>query len=515
MKGHVKIALGLLLLGILAILGTRYILPILEDKKSTATSDAKATKGHIRIGTDNFVGYFPLCSPELNRRMRQSGYLLECNDDGADYGKRMSDLDKGKIDFAVATVDSYVLNGAQENYPGTIIAVLDESKGGDVLVAWKDKIANLDDLRNKTNISIAYTPDSPSHHLLKALAVHFDIQTLKSKSGWQVESDGSEAALNKFLDKSVDAAVLWEPDVSKALAQSDSIKILGTEKTQQLIVDILVVNREFAEEKPEAVHQLMKEYFKTLKFYRDNKKTLVSDIKKATGLKNDQIDNMLQGIEWQSLSQNAEKWFGISQSGGISNEALIDTIDSTIDVLTEYGSLDENPIPNRDPYRITNSLFIGKLFENLLQSSGFGLKSNTQAAKFTALTDSQWARLKEIGTLKVRPIVFSSGSDHLTLEGKEQLDLAVSNLKHYPAFRVEIRGHTGLRGDASANKVLSQDRADSVMRYLQITHDIDPARVKAAGYGGDKPLPRQANESSRAYNYRLPRVELVLMGEDF
>ena len=515
MKSHVKVALGLLLLGIVGILGTRYILPILEDKKSTATSDAKATKGHINIGMDNFIGYFPLCSPEMVRRMRQSGYLLECKDDGADYTKRMKDLDRGSIDFAVATVDSYVLNGAQENYPGTIVAVLDESKGGDALVAWKDKVANLDDLRTRSNISIAYTPDSPSHHLLKALAVHFDIQNLKAKKNWQVESDGSEAALNKFLNKSVDAAVLWEPDVSKALAEGDAIKVLGTEKTQQLIVDILVVNREFAQDKPEVVNQLLKEYFRTLKYYRDNKDTLISDIKKTTGLKTDQIDNMLEGIEWQSLSQNAEKWYGISQSGSISSEALVDTIESTIDVLTEYGSLDKNPIPNRDPYRITNSLFVGKLFESLLQSSGFGLKSNTSQTQFKALTDNQWARLKEIGTLKVRPIVFSSGSDHLTLEGKEQLDLAVSNLKHYPAFRIEIRGHTGLRGDANANKVLSQDRADAVMRYLEITHDIDPSRVKAIGYGGDKPLPRQANESSRAYNYRLPRVELVLMGEDF
>lgn len=515
MKSHVKVALGLLFLGIVAILGAKYILPILEDKQSTATSDAKATKGRITIGMDNFIGYFPLCSPELIRRMRQSGYLLECQDDGADYGQRMNNLDKGKIDFAVATVDSYVLNGAQENYPGTIVTVLDESKGGDVLVAWQDKIAKLDDLRNKPDITIAYTPDSPSHHLLKALAVHFDIESLKSNSNWQVESDGSEAALNKFLNKQVDAAVLWEPDVSKALEQDSSVRILGTEKTQQLIVDILIVNRDFAQDKPEVVHQLLKEYFKTLKYYRDNMDALRDDVKKATGLKDQQIDNMLKGIEWQSLSQNAEKWFGISQGSGISNEALIDTIESTVDVLTEYGSLSSNPIPNRDPYRITNSQFIGKLFEDLLQSSGFGLKSVSNTTKFSALTDSQWTRLKEVGTLKVRPIVFSSGSDTLTIEGKEQLDLAVNNLKHYPAFRVEIRGHTGLRGDKQANKQLSQDRADSVMRYLQITHDIDSARIRSVGFGGEKPLPKQANESNRAYNYRLPRVELVLMGEDF
>jgi hypothetical protein len=33
------------------------------------------------------------------------------------------------------------------------------------------------------------------------------------------------------------------------------------------------------------------------------------------------------------------------------------------------------------------------------------------------------------------------------------------------------------------------------------------------GYGASKPLPRQPDESERAYDYRLPRVELALVSE--
>jgi outer membrane protein OmpA-like peptidoglycan-associated protein/ABC-type taurine transport system substrate-binding protein len=505
----------ILFLGLLSIVGIKFIAPILEDRNSTATSDAKATKGRIVIGVDNFVGYFPLCSPELFKRMRQSGYLMECQDDGADYAKRMDKLDRGKIDLAVGTVDSYVLNGASENYPGTIIAVLDESKGGDALVAWSDKIANLESLRNQQSMSIAFTPDSPSHQLLKALAVHFDIDTLKSSRKWEVESDGSEQALEKLLNKEVDAAVLWEPDVSKALSNEGVVRILGTEMTQQLIVDILIVNREFSQKKPEAVNQLLKEYFKTLKYYRNNPQSLRDAIAQSTKLSESQIEAMLKGIEWQSLSQNAEKWFGVSRTGNVSSESLIDTIDTAVDVLIDYGTVDTNPIPDRDPYRLTNSTYISTLFESLMASSGFAVKSDNKQIEFSALGEREWKRLKEIGTLKVRPIVFASGSDALTLEGKQQLDLASKNLKHYPAFRVEVRGHTGLRGDKTANVMLSQERADAVIRYLQITHEIDENRFRAIGLGGLKPLAKQPNESNRAYNYRLPRVELVLMGEDF
>lgn len=116
--------------------------------------------------------------------------------------------------------------------------------------------------------------------------------------------------------------------------------------------------------------------------------------------------------------------------------------------------------------------------------------------------------------MKVRPIVFQSGSYTLTFEGKKELDKAAENLKHYPNFRVLVKGHTGFRGDAEANRVLSQHRAESVVRYLSEAYGIDPNRIRPIGYGGSKPLQKKPGESSRAYNYRLPRVELALVTED-
>ena len=60
-----------------------------------------------------------------------------------------------ELEFAVATVDSYILNGSPLNYPGTIVAVIDESKGGDAIVAWKDRLSSLDALKANTDYKIA------------------------------------------------------------------------------------------------------------------------------------------------------------------------------------------------------------------------------------------------------------------------------------------------------------------------------------------------------------------------
>ncbi|WP_144391767.1 phosphate ABC transporter substrate-binding/OmpA family protein [Pleionea sediminis] len=514
MPRTVKIALIILVLAFLGMLGFKYLVPALEERETRQTSDAIASKGSIKIGVDNFIGYYPLCSKELSRRMRQKGYRLECIDDGADYKSRYESLADRKIDLAVGTIDSYVLNGQDENYPGAIIAVIDESKGVDAIMAWEDSVNSIDQLKDKENLKIAFTPDSPSHQLLKAISVHFDIGRLKNSDDWAVEANGSEDAREKLKKREVDVAVLWEPDVSRISKVSGIKKILGTETTKRLIVDILVAERKFIKNNEEAIATLLKEYYKTLQFYQRDQSAFIDDVESDTGLDKDTVIQMLAGIEWMSLQDNYLEWFGLEAVDGLRNEGVIDSIESTVSILRDFGSVSSSPLPNRDPYTITNSSFVSKLYDSMMNSNGFGSKQKAVDISFDSLSNSQWEKLREIGTLKVRPIVFSSGSDELTLEGKKEIDLAVESLEHYPAYRLKIKGHTSTRGDEKQNMLLSQDRAESVLRYLTITHGIDENRVLAIGYGGTLPLKKQAGESFRAYQYRLPRVELVLVAEE-
>ena len=512
MKGHTKFALGLLILGGLGIIMGKIVQVQRQDSKIFSFTDAGESKGKITIGVDNWIGYFPLCSPVMKRRLYQQGYLLECIEDQADYAQRLDALNKGDLDMAVATVDSYLFNGAASQFPGTMVAVLDESKGGDALLAWKDKLPTLDNLRQNKTAKIAFTPDSPSDHLLKAIAVHFDITHLKQRQNWPVLTQGSEDALQRLLNKEVDAAVLWQPDVSKALTKEGIHLLLGTDQTRQLIVDVLMAGKKIMRDKPEIITLLLTEYFHTLKFYRDNNNELLDDVEAITKLDNDSIKSLLKGIQWQGLTENAHKWFGTVAVNGLPEQELVETINSSIRIFIDYGSMSLSPLPNNDPYRIISSHFIDEVYQQLgLPTDSMPLEEH----KFKEISDEQWQNLQQVGKLKIRPVIFSSGTDTLTLEDKIQLDGAESTLKHYPNFRILIRGHTSTRGDKILNKSLSQDRADAVARYLMITHDIPAQRIKAIGYGGEQPLPKLPNESRRAYNYRLPRVELILVADKF
>jgi hypothetical protein len=70
-------------LGSTALIGTHLYKKMEERKNKTLSSDAGQVKGQIHIGVDNWIGYFPLCSPHMKKLMRGAGYLLDCIDDQA------------------------------------------------------------------------------------------------------------------------------------------------------------------------------------------------------------------------------------------------------------------------------------------------------------------------------------------------------------------------------------------------------------------------------------------------
>lgn len=509
MNVHAKFALVVVVLGAITIGAGRYLWPLWQEQMQRDTSDAKDTKGRITIGVDNWIGYFPLCSGDMKKRMRTAGYVLVCEDDKADYAARMQKLRDGALQFAVATVDAYLLNGAPKGFPGTIVAVIDESKGGDAIVAWKDRVANLDALKKMQSVKVAFTPNSPSEHLLRTMAVHFDVPALRGKGAWRVEADGSSDALKKLLARQADVAAVWEPDVTRALANPALVKLLGTEDTRRLIVDILLVGRNYSTQNPDAVAVLLKTYFEVAKDYRENPQRLEKEVAAETKLPPESVKRLLEGVAWASLSDNAGVWLG-AKSGA---DALVDTIQSTARTLVDAGEFKAHPLPDQDPYRIISRQFVAKLYVGAVTGAAGASGPSSLERKFPALTDTGWQALKEVGTLKALPVSFQSGTAELSHEGKLELDRAMETLAHYPNFRVVIKGHTGVRGDPAENQTLSEERAESVARYLGVTYNLDLNRLRVVGLGASQPLPRQPGESERAHAYRLPRVELSLVAE--
>lgn len=101
-----------------------------------------------------------------------------------------------------------------------------------------------------------------------------------------------------------------------------------------------------------------------------------------------------------------------------------------------------------------------------------------------------------------RNIFFATGSAKLLAKSYPSLNNVVQILQDNPSYRVDIEGHTDITGTAEKNHVLSHDRANSVKAYL-VSKGIDENRMKAEGFGPDKPIADNKTAAGKAKNRRV------------
>ncbi|MEZ4316785.1 MAG: OmpA family protein [Myxococcota bacterium] len=83
------------------------------------------------------------------------------------------------------------------------------------------------------------------------------------------------------------------------------------------------------------------------------------------------------------------------------------------------------------------------------------------------------------------------------------LDEVSAVIKDHPELlKIRIEGHTDSRGSASANKLLSQKRAESVRDYM-VGKGVAVERLEAVGFGEEKPLDKANNEAAWTKNRRV------------
>jgi outer membrane protein OmpA-like peptidoglycan-associated protein len=100
-------------------------------------------------------------------------------------------------------------------------------------------------------------------------------------------------------------------------------------------------------------------------------------------------------------------------------------------------------------------------------------------------------------------VVFETNSAVLLPESNEILtEVARLITAHDEIELLEVQGHTDERGTAEYNRKLSQDRAASVVAWLT-EHGIAGNRLKARGYGRDKPIADNSTEEGMQKNRRV------------
>jgi chemotaxis protein MotB len=116
-------------------------------------------------------------------------------------------------------------------------------------------------------------------------------------------------------------------------------------------------------------------------------------------------------------------------------------------------------------------------------------------------------------------ILFPSGEADITPAGIRILQRVGNVLKTTEGKIIRVEGHTDnvaiserLKGTFPTNWELSTTRASNVVRFLQDTVGIDPARLQAVGLSEYHPIASNATVKGRSQNRRI-EIALLPLGE--
>jgi OmpA-OmpF porin, OOP family len=107
-------------------------------------------------------------------------------------------------------------------------------------------------------------------------------------------------------------------------------------------------------------------------------------------------------------------------------------------------------------------------------------------------------------------VTFRVNSAVLSPEAKRQLDDFAQKVISAKGYMIEISGHTDSTGGDAKNFHLSQERAESVVQYLAVTHKIPLRRfITPMGYGKTEAVADNSTAAGRSQNRRV-EVKMLL-----
>ena len=188
----------------------------------------------LKVAHSTWVGYGPFYIAQENGFFEQEGLevelvLME------DVKTRMPALAAGRVDAAATTVDT-VLNFYSAKRPFRYLFAVDDSKGGDGIVANND-IRTVADLKGRR---IAFTEGSVSQFYLSVLLKEAGLSLSDIEMVNMTAGDAGAA----FVAGRVDAAVTWEPWLTRGEQAEHGHVLADSSTTPGLITDIIVTTAE-------------------------------------------------------------------------------------------------------------------------------------------------------------------------------------------------------------------------------------------------------------------------------
>jgi len=270
-----------------------------------AMSKAPKPKEPFHIAFNEWVGFAPFF---LAKEKGFFGDLQVDFDFIALEGDKRAGLYAGRFQMICETIDMFQTNRDNADYPGKIVFAVDESFGGDGIVAVRE-VKSLKDIKDRNVVS---EPGLPAHFVLQYL-LHKEGMTLNDVKLLDMTSADAAAA---FIAGKADIAGTYEPYLSKALEKREGAHILVSSKDLPgLIVDVAIAGDKIMKDRKEDIAQIFIGWCKAVDYFENNRVEAIAIMAKTFKLTPEEFEDTISGLRYFGYLRNKEL-FGTEKKHG-------------------------------------------------------------------------------------------------------------------------------------------------------------------------------------------------------
>jgi NitT/TauT family transport system substrate-binding protein len=291
---------------------------------------AHAETKDIRVICNNWSGFAPVFVAADLGYFKAMGLnvTVKLDDEQSD---ALAGLTRGDIEVDMRTVDDYQRRPRSDATPGVMIGTIDESIGGDGVVA-AGAIKTPADLKGKT---IAMETDIPAYLLMQ---LELEKAGLSVKDVHIKQTAGSDA-LSVFADPSIDAIGTFQPFMNQAVktqAARGAHTLISSASYPGFIIDAIIVNQDKLKADPASYKSFLIGVYKAVAYFDTNQADFLKLAAPHFNLSVADFKASIDGsLNYTSLA-TAKTYFGSSATPG----PIYKTFDTLMHLNSENGASD-------------------------------------------------------------------------------------------------------------------------------------------------------------------------------
>src|SRR5260370_20990636 len=129
--------------------------------------------------------------------------------------------------------------------------------------------------------------------------------------------------------------------------------------------------------------------------------------------------------------------------------------------------------------------------------------ANSAAQQVGTKLDTSMSNLNNYKLVSTQQVFFKQGQSTLAKDEQAKLDSALGQLAGNKAIVIEVEGFADRTGGKAFNRDLARTRADNVVHYLAVEHNVPLRGIREMGVGSDFPDAYNKTRAARAQNRRV------------